>query len=53
MPYSSDQQRKFFHAAEARGDISHKVVEEFDKSSKGKHLVKRKKKHKRTVKVGP
>lgn len=40
MPYKSDQQRKFFHAAEARGDISPKVVNEFDKASKGMKLPK-------------
>lgn len=38
MPYKSDAQRKFFHAAEDRGDISPKVVDEFDKASKGKQL---------------
>lgn len=38
MPYVSDKQRKFFHAAEERGDISKKIVDEFDKASKGKEL---------------
>lgn len=38
MPYKSDKQRKFFHAAEKRGDISKKTVDEFDKASKGKQL---------------
>lgn len=38
MPYKSDKQRKFFHAAEERGDISKKTVNEFDKASKGKEL---------------
>lgn len=38
MPYKSDKQRKFFHAAEERGEISHATVEEYDKASKGKKL---------------
>jgi hypothetical protein len=38
MPYQSDKQRKFFHAAEARGDISKKTVDEWDKASKGLKL---------------
>jgi len=42
MPYKSDAQRKFFHAAEKRGDISKKTVEEFDTASKGKSLPEHK-----------
>jgi hypothetical protein len=38
MPYSSDAQRRFFHAAEARGDIKKSTVDEFDKASKGMKL---------------
>lgn len=38
MPYKSDAQRRFFHAAEKRGDISKKTVDEFDKASKGADL---------------
>lgn len=38
MPYKSDAQRRYFHAAEARGDIKKKTVDEFDQASKGKHL---------------
>ncbi len=38
MPYKSDKQRKYFHAAEERGEISPKVVNEFDQASKGKKL---------------
>lgn len=38
MPYKSDRQRRYFHAAEARGDISSKTVNEFDQASKGKKL---------------
>lgn len=38
MPYKSDKQRKYFHAAEKRGDIDKKVVDEFDKASKGKSI---------------
>lgn len=46
MPYKSDKQRRFFHAAEDRGEISPKVVKEFDSASKGLSLpeaVKKKK----------
>lgn len=38
MPYKSNSQRKYFHAAEATGEISHKTVKEFDRESKGKDL---------------
>jgi len=38
MPYKSDAQRRFFHAAEARGDIKKKTVDEFDRAGKGKKL---------------
>lgn len=38
MPYKSDAQRRYFHAAEKRGDVSKKVVDEYDKASKGKNL---------------
>lgn len=38
MPYKSDSQRRYFHAAEERGDISHETVHEFDEASKGKKL---------------
>lgn len=48
MPYKSDKQRKFFHAAESRGEISPKVVAEFDKASKGKKLPEKVKKKKVT-----
>lgn len=47
MPYKSDAQRRYFHAAEARGDISPKTVKEFDRASKGKELPEKvKQKHK-------
>lgn len=46
MPYKSDAQRRFFHAAAARGDISKKVVQEFDRASKGKKLPEYKPKRK-------
>lgn len=39
MPYKSQKQRRFFHAAEARGEISSAVVKEFDQASKGISLV--------------
>lgn len=54
MPYKSDSQRRFFHAAEARGEISSKVVSEFDQASKGKKLpeaIKDKKKTERNKKL--
>lgn len=38
MPYKSDAQRRYFHAAEARGEIKQSTVEEFDKASKGMKL---------------
>jgi hypothetical protein len=41
MPYKSQAQRRFFHAAEARGEISPKTVKEYDKASKGKDLPER------------
>jgi hypothetical protein len=47
MPYRSEKQRRYFHVAEARGDISSKVVKEFDQASKGMSLpeaIKKKKK---------
>lgn len=46
MPYKSEAQRKKFHAMEERGEISPKVVKEFDKASKGKKLPKKVKKKK-------
>lgn len=41
MPYKSDAQRKFFHAALKRGEISKKTVDEYDRESKGKKLPKK------------
>jgi hypothetical protein len=41
MPYKSQAQRRKFHAMEARGDISHATVREFDQASKGKALPER------------
>ena len=38
MPYKSEAQRRFFHAAESRGEIDPKTVKEYDKASKGKKL---------------
>lgn len=46
MPYKSDAQRRKFHAMEARGQISSKVVKEFDKASKGMKLPERARKKK-------
>lgn len=44
MPYKSTAQRKKFHVLEKQGKISKKVVDEFDRASKGKKLPKRVKK---------
>lgn len=47
MPYKSKAQSGYMHAAMERGEISPKVVKEFDRASKGKKLpakVKKKKK---------
>lgn len=41
MPYKSDAQRRKFHAMESRGEISKKVVREYDQESKGKKLPER------------
>lgn len=38
MPYKSDSQRRFFHAAEAKGEMKPSVVKEYDKASKGKNI---------------
>ncbi len=38
MPYASDKQRRFFHAAEKRGEISSKTIKEWDDKSRGKSL---------------
>lgn len=38
MPYKSQAQERYFHAAEARGEIKPSVVNEFDKASKGMKL---------------
>lgn len=45
MPYKSDAQRRYFHYAESKGEISSKVVKEFDKASKGKSLPEHVKEH--------
>lgn len=38
MPYKSKAQRGKFHVLEKQGKMSHKVVSEWDKASKGKKL---------------
>lgn len=38
MPYKSERQRRYFHAAEARGEMDPETVKEYDKASKGKKL---------------
>jgi hypothetical protein len=39
--YTSDAQRRKFHAMENRGEISHAEVAKRDKASKGKRLPER------------
>ena len=41
VPYKSDRQRRYMHAAAARGEIKKSVVEEFDRATKGKKLPER------------
>ena len=43
MPYKSDAQRKKFHVMEEKGEMSKKVVNEFDQASKGMKLPEHKK----------
>lgn len=38
MPYDSDAQRKKFHVLQKQGKMKKKVVEEFDRESKGMDL---------------
>ena len=47
MPYKSDRQRRYMHAAAERGEIKKSVVEEFDRASKGKRLPETVKKRKK------
>lgn len=36
MPFKSEAQRRLFHAKEARGEISHETVREFEHATKDK-----------------
>ncbi len=36
MPYASKSQQRLFHAKAARGEISKRVVAEYDKATKAK-----------------
>ncbi len=47
MPFKSQAQRRYMHAAEKRGEVSHKTVKEYDDASKGKPLPERVKPKKR------
>lgn len=38
MPYKSEAQRRYFHAAASQGKISPKTVKDFDEASKGLKL---------------
>ena len=42
--YKSSKQRSYMHSAADRGDIPRKVVDEFDRESKGKKLPEKAKK---------
>lgn len=46
MPYKSEAQRKKMHSMAAEGDISKKVVREYDEATKGRSLPSRTKKSK-------
>ncbi len=49
MPYKSRAQQRLFHVLEKQGEISHKVVNEWDQASEGKKLpdhIKPRGKHK-------
>lgn len=35
MPYKSKRQQRYMHAAAERGDVSKKVVQEFDDATRG------------------
>lgn len=50
MPYKSQAQQKFMNAAAKRGEISKKVVSEFNEASKGMKLPKKAAKKKREYK---
>ena len=41
MPYKSQAQRRKFHVLEKQGKLSHKVVQEWDRASKGLKLPSR------------
>lgn len=49
MPYKSNAQRKYFHAAAARGEIDNATVDEFDQASKGMNLPEKVKKQKKKI----
>lgn len=51
MPYKSDAQRRYFHAALKRGEISPKTVHEFDQASKGMKLPEKTKKFNKLKKM--
>lgn len=42
MPYESKAQQRLFHAKEARGEISHATVKEFDQATDFSRLPERK-----------
>lgn len=50
MPYKSDAQRRFMHAAMDKGEIPKSTVKEYDAASKGKKLPERFKKIKASIK---
>jgi len=44
VPYASVEQREAMHAKANRGEIPRKVVQEFDRASRGKKLPHKRKK---------
>lgn len=52
MPYSSEAQRRKFHAMLGRGEIDAPTVAEYDRASKGKNLPERARRRKAAERVG-
>jgi hypothetical protein len=47
MPWASDRQRRYAHTKSGMKKMGKKMVEEFDRASKGKKLPEKAKKRKR------
>jgi hypothetical protein len=48
MPFKSESQRRYFHAAEARGDLPKGTASRWEHETKNKKLPRHVRKHKRT-----